>query len=234
MSVRSALRPAPVALAVQAHHSVAQSATVYAYRPDQSTASLARAAHAVVCPQRQRQLADLYDAAPDWDDDAVPAFEAFRRETLTQWAALQRLGWSLTVESTDPYADAPALRADVARGRIAVLSTAATGGHPFLSDHENDVFRAVHDVIAHCATGRGFDRHGEEAAYQAHAALYSGAARRALAVETRAQNAYLITRGQFGPQKVCQLPAVWSDDRTMTPSAAELPDAVADAVARHN
>jgi hypothetical protein len=88
-----------------------------------------------------------------------------------------------------------------------VLSTKTTGGHPFFSDDENDMFRAVHDVFGHAGTGRGFDRHGEEAAYQSHASMYSPLARMALATETRGQNAALITGGgQFAEQKVALLP----------------------------
>lgn len=215
-----------VALAVQAHLAVAR---VIPGRPD----VLAEAASAVVSPSAQRTLAADYAALPMFDPAALPAWEAFRTETLAQWHVLESIGWRLQVSDTDPYASAAELRADVARGRIVVLSSRATGGHPYLSDRENNTFRAVHDVIAHCATGRGFDRHGEEAAYQAHAALYSCAALPALVAETRGQNACLITDGEFPAQKIGLLPARWHSPDAMRPTIDELAAATADAIARH-
>jgi hypothetical protein len=85
------------------------------------------------------------------------------------------------------------------------MSSATTGGHPFFSDEENDQFRAVHDAFGHAAIGRGFSRHGEEAAYQAHSQMFSPEARPALHTETRAQNSvvnYGRKPGSFPEQKV--------------------------------
>lgn len=224
----SHLEPHPVLPAVEAHCAISTAL------PAAALVTLARASRAVVGPSAQQALADAYDAAPAFDPAAaVRYWRPFRDETMRQWHVLESLGFTLRVSATDPYADATELRADVARRRIVVLSTRATGGHPYLSDAVNDAFRAVHDVVAHCATGRGFDRHGEEAAFRAHAALYSAAALPALVTETRAQNAYLITRGTFGAQKIAAMPARWLALDAMAPSAAELPDATADAVARH-
>ena len=90
--------------------------------------------------------------------------------------------------------------------RIKVLKTEATGGHPFFTNEQNDKFRAVHDIFGHLGTGRGFDRHGEEAAYQAHRSMFTGTAQKALATELRGQNTYLLTYGDFGPQKLFILP----------------------------
>ena len=93
-----------------------------------------------------------------------------------------------------------------------MLSTAATPpGHPYLSDEVNDRFRAVHDAFGHAAIGRGFDRNGEEAAYQSHAEMFTATALPALASETRGQNSALNyggygTRGEFPPQKFDVLP----------------------------
>jgi hypothetical protein len=75
-----------------------------------------------------------------------------------------------------------------------------------MTDEQNDMFRAVHDAFGHLATGRGFDRHGEEAAYQAHKSMFGNTAVKAAATELRGQNAFLIERGFFGPQKLVLLP----------------------------
>jgi hypothetical protein len=59
----------------------------------------------------------------------------------------------------------------------------------------NDVFRAVHDLVGHAATGFQFGPVGEENAYRFHANVHSAAATPALAAETRLQNCWV----NFGP-----------------------------------
>jgi hypothetical protein len=139
------------------------------------------------------------------------AYEAFIVETLAQRRHLERYGVRVQVTRDDPYRCAAELIADVRRGRLLVYAT-GEGEHPLMTAHENDLFRAVHDCFGHCATGRTFDRHGEEAAYRSHAEMYSPLARRALATETRGQNAALIWTGTFQAQKAGLLPAwAWSE-----------------------
>ena len=99
------------------------------------------------------------------------------------------LGITVRVVDEDPYPDAESMVADVRQRRLKVWASSATGNpHPYLSDGENDMFRAVHDVFGHAAAGRGFDPHGEEAAWLKHSGMYSPLARRALTTETRGQN----------------------------------------------
>ena len=101
------------------------------------------------------------------------------------------------------------------RRTLKVLGTRVTGGHPFFSDDENDMFRAVHDFFGHAATGRSFDRHGEQAAYLAHSQMFSPAARPALTTETKGQNSSLILNGHFPDQKLAVLPAEHWDHRAV-------------------
>lgn len=184
----------------------------------------------------QEMISAEYAGLPefDFDDSRIySAWRAFEAETISQWRALESFGFSLTVCDSDPYESAADLFRDVSENRISVMATESTGGHPLLSNDANDLFRAVHDILGHSATGRGFDRHGEEAAYLAHARIYSPLARMALATETRGQNARLICTGEFDVQKVAILPewarsygrlSAWHDN------ASELQ---ADAIVRH-
>lgn len=125
------------------------------------------------------------------------AYEAMRRETADQYDFMTRptdqggLGIVHEVTQHDPYGGPEELAEDLRQGRIKTFSTKSTGGHTFFTDEENDKFRAVHDFFGHAAIGRGFSRHGEEAAYQSHVQMYSPAAREALASETRGQNTFL-------------------------------------------
>lgn len=172
---------------------------------------------AVVTPEAQGHIASAYDEMPDFDERALPAFNAMRHETGRQFDFLTRsrkhggLGVDVSTSFEDPYSGPAELMRDLQENRrMRVLATTGTGSHPIFTDGENDQFRAVHDAFGHAGTGRGFDRHGEEAAYLQHARMYSPLARRALATETRGQNASLITNGQFPRQKVGLLPETMS------------------------
>jgi hypothetical protein len=161
---------------------------------------------------RRAEIADFYDRAPGTGDqipaDVRRAYEAFAGEVEEQFRVLtEDLGVTVEFVDEDPYRNFEELRDDfVTNRRIKVLRTSVTGSHPFLSDEQNDKFRAVHDAFGHLGTGRGFDRHGEEAAYLAHRSMFSADAGRAAATELRGQNAFLLVRGEFPEQKLLLLP----------------------------
>jgi hypothetical protein len=168
-------------------------------------------------------IADAYMAAPTTDERAFTAYAAFCRQTVRQYHFLVGrvefggLGVAVRVVDEDPYPNVESMVDDVQRRRLRVWASAATGNpHPYLSDGENDMFRAVHDVFGHAASGRGFDPNGEEAAWLKHSVMYSPLARRALTTETRGQNCaqtfhYRGTR--FPEQKAVLLPRSFSDPR---------------------
>jgi len=173
--------------------------------------------HVTTSPEQVRTVGRLYDAMPDYDHKAEGNYDAFRREIAQQHDFLtNRLGIHTETVDHDPYHDVNELMDDINNNkRLKVLGTHVTGGHPYLSNRENDQFRAVHDFFGHAATGRSFDRHGEQATYLAHSLMFSPAARAALASETKGQNASLILNGHFGPQKVGLLPPEHWDDRSL-------------------
>ena len=183
----------------------------------------------VTTPEMQESLARSYRALPDFDPAAVPHFAAMRDETRQQFDFMTRsrrqggLGIGVEVTDKDPYSGPSGLFNDLFHDRrMKVLATRTTGSHPFFSDDENDMFRAVHDVFGHAATGRGFDRHGEEAAFQAHSRMFSPLAQRAMATETRGQNAALITGGGFAAQKIALLPRQLARPTTMLGSPSSV------------
>lgn len=157
---------------------------------------------------RLKRIGMAYDALPHHDPHAESAFHDMRRQVNEQYDHLTG-PMGIKVESVhhDPYETHVEMAHDLSHNkRLQVLSTQSTGGHPFFSNEENDKFRAVHDAFGHGATGRGFDRHGEEAAWKAHAAMFHGPAKQAMTTETRGQNASLIGNGTFRPQKIALLP----------------------------
>lgn len=163
-----------------------------------------------------RKIAQEYEAAPSFDKTAVPHYKAMAEETKRQYDFLTApkarggLGVDVTVSKDDPYKRAADMMKDAAQSKFKVLSTQITGGHPYFSNDENDMFRAVHDYFGHAATGRGFDPHGEEAAFRSHYAMFSPKARPAMATETRGQNSAInfgSDPGKFVEQKVATLPS---------------------------
>ena len=169
-------------------------------------------------PDSVKAVARNYAALPAFDPSATKHFDAMRDDVLRQHDFMtNRLGINTQVVDYDPYQDVHEMLDDVNRNKtLKVMGTAITGGHPYASDDTNDKFRAVHDFFGHAATGRSFDRHGEQAAYLAHAQMFSPTARPALASETRGQNSSLIYHGSFPEQKVALLhPQFWSGQDAM-------------------
>jgi hypothetical protein len=174
-----------------------------------------RIQHSLVNYAQAKQIAQDYEAAPSFDKAAVPSFKAFGQETERQFDFLTKpkaqggLGINVEVSETDPYKRARDMMEDIRHNaRLRVLSTASTGGHPYLTNDQNDMFRAVHDAFGHAAVGRGFDPHGEEAAYRSHSSMFSPLARGAMTTETRGQNSALnfgSDPGKFVEQKVALL-----------------------------
>jgi hypothetical protein len=178
-------------------------------------------ARVVTCAGRGKRIGRAYLSAPRWEAAALPAYETFRGESLRQFDYLVRSphrgGVGLRVESWrhDPYLDLSSLIRDIREyDRLRVWATVECGNpHPFLSNTENDAFRAVHDAFGHAATGRGFDVDGEEAAWVKHSTMYSPFARRAMTTETRGQNCaqvYCYGNKRFPEQKLCLLPPEFS------------------------
>jgi hypothetical protein len=181
-------------------------------------------------PQAQGIARD-YLAAPDFDPAALPHYKAMREEIGHQYDFMTRpvtkggLGLVHTVTAGDPYSSAREMMTDVANGRIKSLSTRSTGSHPFFTDDENDMFRAVHDVFGHAGSGRNFGPSGEEAAFRSHYGMFSPMARQAMAVGTRGQNSTNNFGGQapgtFVKGKTILLPA--TSRFLPTPAQLELP-----------
>lgn len=168
--------------------------------------------------QRAQEIAKSYDALPADDPAAHAAYQALANEVDKQYEYMTKtLGVNVDVVKTDPYKDVADLRRDIEQnGRLAVLATETTGAHPFLTNEQNDKFRAVHDYFGHAATGRGFDRHGEEAAWVSHSMMFSPLARQAMTTETRGQNSVLTQEQQgFPQQKVAVLPAPFTDPSSL-------------------
>jgi hypothetical protein len=173
----------------------------------------------VVSTPALERLGQAYLDLPDRDESALGAWARMSCEVAEQRAALVRAGFTFDVCHTDPYVSYVDMFDDVEHERhIAVYATAETGHHPFWTDDENDAFRAVHDVFGHFAAQRGFDRHGEEAAFRRHSLMFGELARLAMTTETRGQNGAYVLTGEFQSERLAILPAMWRDPYALTPN----------------
>jgi hypothetical protein len=148
-------------------------ATYLAYRDAMKSAS----------PSSSKEAEDTYGAMRSHVKDQY--------EFMTTPEASGGLGIQHSVTQSDPYKSPTDLADDLKQRRIKTFSSSSTGGHSYFTDDENDMFRAVHDVFGHAGVGRGFSRHGEEAAYRSHKQMFPKEALPALTSETRGQNMYL-------------------------------------------
>jgi len=158
-------------------------------------------------PAARQTMADTYnhpDFATPNDPATQASYQALANERDAQYDFLTRPrdqgGLGIRVEvvadnnHAQPYATAQEMFNDIEQnGRMKINNTGPGEEHPLWTPEENNRFRAIHDYFGHRENLNDFSRHGEEIAYQAHARMFSPEARRALATETRGQNAALIT-----------------------------------------
>ena len=143
----------------------------------------------------QRDLRTLQDS-----------YGAFKTHIYRQFFLLKSSGVVFTAHHGDdePYSNSSDMLSDLANKQLTYLPTSKTDSidetHPFMVETDftndmgemmnaNDVFRCVHDAIAHSA-GYGFSFSGEKGAWLTHRALLPRSAHLALWNETRGQNAW--------------------------------------------
>lgn len=144
--------------------------------------------------ERSKAVADFYDKAqsnPN-DPEVRRAYDAMNRETEAQYQHLLANGYTYEPVSGnvigDNYDTVEDLKKDLANKHLKVW-TGGTPEHGLLSPEANFKFRAVHDTLGHVGSGASFGHAGEELAYATHKQMYSPEAQKAMATETRGQNA---------------------------------------------
>jgi len=158
-----------------------------------------------VDPKAGAMMARAYELLKNdpTNPEVQAAYKTFVAETHAQMEALKAAGYTYTFVNQDPYHNSAEMLTDLRDNHhLDVLSSATTGGHPVMTNSENDEFRAVHDSLGHGVYANQFGPKGEENAYRAHAALYSPTARSVMATETRGQNSWM----NFGPKSGVPLP----------------------------
>lgn len=157
-----------------------------------------------------RTIGRLYLDTPEVIDHQVRwAYLDFTFQVRMQFAQMLSDGIKVYFVDEDPYPSAEELFEELSTGRMRVWKTQPDQPHPLISPWDNNRFRAVHDYYGHFLSGRGFDRHGEEAAWTRHSRMFYGPGRRAMTTETRGQSsAFIWINGgrEFPPQRAVLLP----------------------------
>ena len=157
----------------------------------------------------RKQIVKAFNDAPQQlDKEQLKSWDETEKIINQQYDLLTKeLGVKVEFVDYDPYKNAQDMF-DSFRdtGVLKIMKTSVTGSHTYWSDATNDKFRAVHDAFGHLATGVGFDRHGEQAAYEAHKSMFPPSCYLALASELKGQNAYMVETGNFPDQRLVALP----------------------------
>jgi len=157
----------------------------------------------------RKQIVKAFDDAPQrLSEEQLKSWDEAEKVINQQFDLLtKKLGVKVQFVDYDPYKNSQDMF-DSFRdtGVLKILKTSVTGSHTYWSDKTNDKFRAVHDAFGHLGTGVGFDRHGEQAAYEAHKSMFPPSCYLALASELKGQNAYMVETGSFPDQRLVALP----------------------------
>lgn len=148
------------------------------------------------------QVAMAYDALPEFDAAAVPAWEALARESHKKFDEIVASGLRVERVTGQPYQTADEMARDIERGVLKV--TTDNSEHPLWDVDTNWKFRAWHDYVHHYLHGNDFSLDGEWRAYQVAAnGVADPLARKALLTEVYGQAASAVANsGMFPPQKV--------------------------------
>jgi hypothetical protein len=150
-----------------------------------------------------RAVADAYAAAPLYDQEAIPSYEALAKSLEKTFKQIQSKVDVRFVEG-QPYSNEKEMTDAVKKTGILYIST-DFNEHPFFTPEQNLKFRAVHDWYTHIATGSEFSQRGEIKAYNNQAKVTPRAALPALFTEVVGQAMYATVHGDFPEQKVAIL-----------------------------
>lgn len=154
-----------------------------------------------ITPEFEQQ-AQRYNAAPEFDPDAVPLWDNLISDVERRYDEIAQDIKIIPVNDDAPYKSAQEMIEDIQRNKQLKVS-ALHNEHPLWTPEQNLKFRAVHDFDGHFQSGADFTLQGEKRAFDSHAkTLQSDEARQALEVEVLGQAAAAVQSGKFQVQKV--------------------------------
>lgn len=163
-------------------------------------------ADAMMANSLLRMLSKEYTSAPDLfltDADRADLVKFILRE----YQHLRNVGIEVVLSDVDPYPDYTEMREDVLLNHRLKVFIGGTDS-PILTQHENIMFRAVHDYH-HVVCGGDFSLKGEIRAFKHVASLLKNATlQRLLFSEIVLQAATAIKTGAFPEQRIVDSDAI--------------------------
>src|SRR5688572_17354251 len=114
------------------------------------------------------RTANAYESLEHENVNAATAYAALNAELLAQYNMLIAHGYVMDANQIDPYATSEDM-CNAARTRTLQVFASADPAHRYMSAEENTLFRFVHDLFGHAASGYSFGPRGEFNAALHHA-----------------------------------------------------------------
>ena len=134
---------------------------------------------------------------------------AFNEISIINERLFDCIPFPVTFVESDPYHSAAEMRKRVIEERHIYIYTEYSG-HPYLSQWENNIGRAVHDIYAHLVCGCPFTFVGEYNAYLEQRKHYPEHLWKVLFAEIPAQTAAYYFTGSFDyKQRAIEAPEAW-------------------------
>lgn len=137
--------------------------------------------------------------------------EAFDTIKKVNAFLFEQIPFEVVFTEKDTYSTAKEMRERVmSENRIYIYS--GWSGHPFLTQDENNIGRAVHDVYAHLVCGCPFNFQGEYNGFLEQAKYYPESVFPVLFAEIPAQTSAYYYKGSFNySQRAMMAPQTWID-----------------------
>jgi hypothetical protein len=134
-------------------------------------------------------------------ENSLQVFDDFRTIVKVNKELFKHIPYKVVFTEEDTYTSAKQMREEVLRTGVIYIYS-GWSGHPFLSQEENNIGRAVHDVFAHMVCGCPFTFQGELNAYYTQREYYPKGVWNTLFAEIPMQTAaYYYTGGHDFPQR---------------------------------
>lgn len=167
----------------------------------------------------------------DIEEETPEVKAAFEEIVKVNNELFNQIPFQVVFTDLDMYQSAKEMREKVlATGKIYIYT--GWGGHPYLSQPENNIGRAVHDVFAHLVCGCPFTFEGELTAYYEQRKWYPEWTWDVLFAEIPAQTCAYYANGKDHdfPQRAIKAPKDW----LLWAELTELPDYTGNSILTFN
>lgn len=141
---------------------------------------------------------DAFNEAPDFDETATKHWDALL-DSSKKWYKRMMSDIEIELVDTEQYTSVPEMIERV-KAEKKIYVTKEYKDHPYWSDDDYRIFRAVHDYVVHCEGKSDFSLRGEMKATNLHMKIIPELAKPALFMEIPCNVASIIITGSAPAQ----------------------------------